>query len=103
MTGYNCLTEVDYLIIIVLKDHKNGLMSHDIMTRVNAISPVQYGPYQFRGKLVKLYYKGYIYSKYLKNECKTWYLRKDIGELDMLDGDYNRKQLKELVYEFIKE
>lgn len=103
MTGYTQLSESDILILIILKEYKNGLIANDILKLFNEISPIKYGPHQLTARLVKLRNKGYVYNIIIVPRVRTWFWGKDNGDLDMLDGDYNRRQLKEMVYEFIKQ
>ena len=102
MRNYRYQSDVDYIILTVLKAHKNGLPARDIMDIVNDLSPTKYGPHQLGGRLTKLKHNGYIRNISLTTHVRIWFYVRDNGDLNMLDGDYNRKQLKEMVYDFIK-
>lgn len=103
MTGYTRLSEIDNIILLILKEYKNGLIVNDLLKLFNEISPNKYGPHQLTASLVKLKNKGYVYNKIIVPRVRTWYWGKDNGDLDMLDGNFNRRQLKEMVYEYIKQ
>lgn len=103
MTGYTRISELDKIILIILKEYINGLSVNDLLKLFNEISPVNYGPHQLTASLVKLKNKGYVYNKSIVPRVKIWFWGKDNGDVDMLDGDYNRRQLKEMVYNYIKQ
>nr|DAR01783.1 MAG TPA: hypothetical protein [Caudoviricetes sp.] len=102
MTGYNRTSELDDLILAILKRNYHGLKAMEIKALLDKDSNVQLGPHQITSRLIRLKNKGFISGKKLTPKTITWfYGNYKEGDL-MLDGDYNKRQLKELVYDYLQ-